>query len=136
MNENIFLYTLPQWFIFSALFVIVYGWVEKKKVFKLLGLSILIALALFATYVISKGYFAPRSFFTPNEMTDGQLTEGIPVEGQIMPAYLSFIISGLLAIPGMFFEIKNKKQARLFMVIAGLISLFGFFVIVGALKQM
>ncbi|MCG6188420.1 hypothetical protein [Maribellus maritimus] len=138
MHENVFLYTLPQWFIFSSVLVMVYGWVEKKKPFRIIGLIILIALALFSLYAIMKGYFDSHNFLTPdeviNEELDGELVEEIPFEGMILPAYWSFVISGITAIPALYFEIKNKKQSRLFIILAVVISLFGFFVIVDALK--
>lgn len=31
MNNEILLYTLPQWFIFAGIIASVYGWVEHKK---------------------------------------------------------------------------------------------------------
>lgn len=138
MNEGVFLYTLPQWFIFSSVLVMVYGWVEKKKPFRIIGLVILILLALFSVYAISKGFFDSHSYLTPdeiiNEEIEGELTEEIPFEGMIFPAYLTFLVSGVLAIPALYFEIKNKKPARVFIILAGLVSLFGFFIIVDALK--
>jgi hypothetical protein len=140
MGNNVFLYTLPQWFIFSSLLVIVYGWVEKKKPFRIIGLLIMIALGIFAVYAISKGYFLSSQFLTPeeiiNEEIDGELIDEIPFEGMLLPAYWSFVLSGVLAIPAVFLDWKDKKPNRLLMVIAGLVSLFGFFIIVGALKFM
>ncbi len=140
MNQNVFLYTLPQWFVFSSLLVIVYGWVEKKKPFKIIGIIILIALAIYALYAISQGYFDSYKYLTPeeivNEEIEGELIEEIPFEGMILPAYWSFIVSGILAIPALFFEIKNKKTARIFIILAGLVSLLGFFIIIDALKYM
>ena len=138
MNEGVFLYTLPQWFIFSAVLVMVYGWVEKKKPFRIIGLVILILLALFSLYAITKGFFDSHNYLTPdeiiNEEIEEELTEEIPFEGMIFPAYLTFLISGILAIPALYFEIKNKKPARFFIILAGLVSLLGFFIIVDALK--
>ena len=52
----------------------------------------------------------------------------------IFPAYVTFLVSGVLAIPALYFEIKNKKPARFFIILAGLVSLLGFFIIVDALK--
>lgn len=116
----------------------VYGWVEKKKPFRIIGLAILISLAIFSVFAIMKGYFDSHNFLTPeeviNEEIEGELTEEIPFEGMILPAYWTFIVSGVLAIPALFFEIKNKKTARLFIIIAGLVSLLGFFIIVDSLK--
>ncbi len=129
MNGNVFLYTVPQWFVFSALLATIYGWVEEKKAFSIIGLAIFIALSVFSFYTIAGGYLAPGSM--PANLSCGEATP----EKAILPAYLGFVATGLLAVPGLVLEIKNKKLARVFVVIAGLVSLFGFFVIVGALKS-
>ena len=138
MSQDVFLYTLPQWFIFSAITVIAYGWIENKKPFRLVGLFVLIALGLFALYAILKGYFIFSKYLTPEEMLseelDGELVENIPFSAKLLPAYWSFIVSAVLAIPALYFDWKNKKPTRLFMILAGLVSLYGFFVIVDALK--
>jgi hypothetical protein len=140
MNGNVFLYTLPQWFIFSSVIVMVYGWVENKKPFRIIGLLVLVALGLFAVYAITRGYFLSNQFLTPeeimNEELEGELIEEIPFEGKLFPAYLSFVLSGFLALPAIYFDWKNKKPTRLFTILAGLVALFGFFVIVGALKYL
>ena len=140
MNQDTFLYTLPQWFIFSAVIVIAYGWVEQKKVFRIIGSVVLILLGVFAVYAISAGYFAAGRFLTPDEMVSQQmeeeLTGEIPFQARLLPAYLSFIVSGILALPAIYFDWKEKKPTRLFIILAGLVSLFGFFIIAGALKYM
>ena len=140
MNQDTFLYTLPQWFIFSAVIVIAYGWVEQKKVFRIIGSVVLILLGVFAVYAISAGYFAAGRFLTPDEMVsqqmDEELTGEIPFQARLLPAYLSFIVSGILALPAIYFDWKEKKPTRLFIILAGLVSLFGFFIIAGALKYM
>jgi len=46
------------------------------------------------------------------------------------------VISAVLAIPAIIFDIKNKKSYPWFILSAGLLSLFGFFVIVGVLKYL
>ena len=79
MNEGVFLYTLPQWFIFSSVFVGFLGWWKRKMLFRFIGLVILILLALFSLYAISKGFFDSHSYLTPdeiiNEEIEGELTE-------------------------------------------------------------
>jgi hypothetical protein len=138
MNQDTILYTLPQWIIFSAIVVIAYGWVEQKKVFRIIGTVILILLGVFAAFAISAGYFAAGQFLTPDELVsqqmDEELTGEIPFQARLLPAYLSFIVSGILAFPAVYFDWKDKKPTRLFIILAGLVSLFGFFIIVGALK--
>ena len=139
MNETL-LYTLPQWFIFAAIFVAVYGWIEKKKAFRIIGASILILLGIFSLFVIFGDSLAAGEFLTPNEIASEELEEvivgEIPFQAKLLPAYLSFVLSAVLAIPAIVLDIKNKKGYQWFIILAGLVSLFGFFVIVGILKYL
>ncbi len=138
--NNTFLYTLPQWFIFAAIFVAVYGWVEDKKAFRIIGSSIFIALGIYSLYILSGDYLAAGSFLTPSEIANEELLdeviEEIPFEAKLLPAYISFLVSGVIALPAIYFDIRNKKIYRVFIVLAGLVSLFGFFIVVGALKSL
>lgn len=139
MNETL-LYTLPQWFIFAAIFVVVYGWMEDKKPFRIIGAAIFMLLGIFSLFVIFGDYLAAGKFLTPNEIASEELADGIvdevPFQVKLLPAYLSFIVSAILAIPAIIFDIKNKKVYRWFIISAGLVSLFGFFIIVGILKYL
>jgi hypothetical protein len=139
MNETL-LYTLPQWFIFAAIFVTVYGWVEQKKPFRIIGISIFILLGVFSLFVIFGDYLAAGKYLTPEEIANQQIYEDteeeMPFIGKLLPAYLSFIISAILAIPAIFLDVRNKKSYRWFAVIAGLVSLLGFFIIVGVIKYL
>lgn len=137
MNQDAFLYTLPQWFIFASLIVIAYGWIENNKIFRIIGSIGFILLGIFAVYAISRGYFLASEFLTPKEIISEELEEEfieeVPFMVQLLTAYRSFVVSAILAIPAIYFDWKNIKPTRLFIVLAGLVSLFGFFVIVGAL---
>lgn len=139
MDQNIFIYTVPQWIIFAAIACIGYGWVEKKKAFTYVGFGIMIVLALFALYAIIDGYFIYRNFLTPEEALDEELgediVEQIPTVAKMLPAYWLFIASGIITIPTIFLEWKNKKAARYLKVATCLIALGGFFIIVDALKN-
>ena len=139
MNDTL-LYTLPQWFIFAAVFVVVYGWMEEKKVFRIIGASILILLGIFSLFVIFGDSLAAGKFLTPNEIASEELADGIvdeiPFQAKLLPAYISFVLSAVLAIPAIILDIKNKKGYQWFIILAGLVSLFGFFVIVGILKYL
>ncbi len=140
MNQDVFIYTLPQWFVFSAIVGVVYGWIEKKKKFRLIGSGIFILLGVFALYTIYGGYFSANDFLTPNEMMsedlDEEIIEEIPFQALLLPAYWSFVLSGILAIPAFWFDWKDKKPNRLFIILTGLVALFGFFIIVGELKML
>jgi hypothetical protein len=139
MNET-FLYTLPQWFIFAAIFVAVYGWMEDKKTFRIIGASIFLILGIFSIYVISGDSLAAGKFLTPNEIASEELADGVvdevPFQAKLLPAYLSFVLAAVLAIPAIILDIKNKRGYRWFIISAGLVSLFGFFIIVGILKYL
>jgi len=139
MNDTI-LYTLPQWFIFAAVFVAVYGWIEKKKAFRVIGASIFVLLGIYSLFIIFGDYLAGGEFLTPGEIADQEFTddaiEEIPFQAKLLPAYLSFVVSAVLAIPAIFLDIKNKKSYQWFILLAGLVSLFGFFAIVGVLQYL
>ncbi|MFV0590636.1 MAG: hypothetical protein ACK5M7_04575 [Draconibacterium sp.] len=138
MNE-VFLYTFPQWIVFAALFVIIYGWVEGKKVFRLTGEGFLILLGIFALVVLLGDYLAAAHYLSPEEVAseelDGIITNEIPIEARLLPAYWSFLAAGILAIPTTILEWKNKKVARTLVVVTGLLALLGFFIVVGALRS-
>ncbi len=137
MNDT-FLYTLPQWFIFAAVFVVVYGWMEDKKAFRIIGASIFVALGIFSLFVIFGDSLAAGKFLTPNEIASEELADGIidevPFQAKLLPAYISFVLSAVLAIPAIVLDIKDKKRYQWFIISAGLVSLFGFFIVVGVLK--
>jgi len=139
MNDTI-LYTLPQWFIFAAIFVVVYGWMEDKKAFRIIGASILVLLGIFSLFVIFGDSLAAGEFLTPNEIASEELADGvvdeIPFQAKLLPAYISFVLSAVLAIPAIILDIKNKKSYLWIILSAGLVSLFGFFVIVGVLRYL
>lgn len=140
MNQDTFIYTLPQWFIFASIFVIAYGWVENKKVFRIIGALVLIFLGIFATWAIVKGYFSASNFLTPDELIredmEEELVEEMPFQAKLLPAYWSFIVSAILSLPAIWLDWKEIKPNRLFYILAGLVSLLGFFIIVGALKTL
>lgn len=138
MNE-VFLYTFPQWIVFAALFVTIYGWVESKKVFRITGEGIFILLGIFALVVLLGDHLAAAHYLSPEEVASEELdeiiTNEVPIQAMLLPAYWSFLIAGLLAIPTIIFEWKDKKIARTLTVITGLIALLGFFIVVGALRS-
>lgn len=133
-----FIYTVPQWFIFAAIIGMVYGWIEDKKTIRLIGAGVLVALGIFAIVVLSGDYFSAGKYLTQEELANQQLEESIPEEipfiARLFPAYLLFVISAILAIPTIIFDLRNKKGYVFWAIAAGLSALAGFFVIVGQLK--
>jgi hypothetical protein len=133
-----FLYTIPQWFVFAALFMIIYGWVEQKKAFRLIGISFFTLFGAFAMYVLLGDYLDAGDYLTPAEIAaeelDDEIINEIPIEAQILPAYLCFIASAILAIPSFILDWKDKKYSKLLIVLTALTALAGFFIIVGAVR--
>lgn len=138
--NNTFLYTLPQWFIFAAIFVISYGWIESKKSFRLIGISILILLGVYSLIILLGDSFAASKFLTFEEIAseelDEEIIDEIPFQAKLLPAYLSFVFSSVIAIIAFLLEIKDKKWRLYITIFAGLVSLFGFFIIVGAVRAL
>lgn len=139
MNDTL-LYTLPQWFIFAAVSVIAYGWIENKKPFRIIGAIILFLLGVFSLVVLLGDSFVANEFLTPEEIVreefDEEIIDEIPFQAKLFPAYLSFVIASVFAFPAIYLDIKNKKKYRWFFIAAGIIVLFGFFVIVGAVRSL
>lgn len=94
MNNEILLYTLPQWFIFAGIIASVYGWVEHKKTFRLLGPAIFFFLGVYALFALSGDYFSSYEYLTPEELVnedmEEDLTAGLPFQAMLFPAYLTF----------------------------------------------
>lgn len=140
MNQDILLYTLPQWFVFAAIIASVYGWVEHKKSFRLMGPAIFLLLGIFAALVLWSDLFSTYEFITPEEIikeeTEDNLDADIPFHAMLFPAYLAFFLSGLLAVPSFILEWKSRKGKNLLIILTALTALFGFFIIVGALRNL
>ncbi|SHF86297.1 hypothetical protein SAMN05444274_11110 [Mariniphaga anaerophila] len=140
MSQDTILYTIPQWFVFAAIIASVYGWVEHKKTFRLLGPVIFFFLGIFSLYSLLSGSFSAHDFLTPAEIISEEMEEetmeGIPFVARLLPAYIAFLTTGLLAIPAFLLELKDKKGKNLFIILTALAGLAGFFVIVGALKSL
>jgi len=138
MNVTL-LYTLPQWVIFSAIIVVVYGWIEDKKPFRIIGGALFVLLGIFSLYILANGTFAPSDTLSLPEIANNELGEDnmdvvLPI-AELFNAYLGFVIAALLAGISLFLDIRNKKKYRLFYILTGVVSLFGFFIIVGFLKN-
>jgi hypothetical protein len=140
MNHYMLFYTLPQWFVFAAIIASVYGWVEHKKIFRLLGPVIFFLLGLFATLTLFGDELSAYEFLTPEEIVreemEDELNTEVPFQAMLFPAYLFFVLSGLLAIPSFILEWRNLKGKNLLMILTALTGLLGFFMIVGALRSL
>lgn len=103
-------------------------------------MAVFIALGVVSLYIITGDFLVSANYLTPEEIANQEIyeetTEEIPFMGKLLPAYLTFIISGILAIPAIFLDIRNKKSYPWIAIITGLVSLLGFFIIVGVIKYL
>lgn len=138
--DNTFLYTFPQWIVFAAVFMVVYGWVEHKKNFRLIGISVFIILGIISLVVLLGDFLAPGNVLSPEEIAAEELNDeilnAVPLEAKLLPGYLSFIVSSLLAIPALILEWADNKRARLFIILTSVVALLGFFIIVGTIRSL
>ena len=139
MNDTL-LYTLPQWFIFAGIFVITYGWVENKKPFRIIGSALLVLLGVYSLFLLFGESFAASEFLSPEEIAseeiDDEIIDEIPFRAKLIPAYWSFVVAAFLALPAIILDIKDSGKYRVFIILAGLTCLFGFFIIIGAIKTL
>ena len=137
--KDTFLYTLPQWFIFAGVFVVVYGWIEDKKAFRMIGSALFILLGIYSLIILLGDSFAAENFLTPDEIANEELSEEIipeiPFQTLLLPAYICFLVSSVLAIPALIFETKNNRMYRYFIVASILVALLGFLIVVGVIKS-
>jgi hypothetical protein len=97
-------------------------------------------LGIYSAYILSGDYFAANKFLTPEEIMreelDDEILNEIPFQAKLLPAYWSFIVSSILILPSLILDLKHKKQYRLFIILSGITALFGFFIIVGAVRSL
>jgi hypothetical protein len=138
MISNFTIITVPQWAIFAAISVIIYGWVERKKVFGVVGSALIFVLGIFAAWVIFSGMLVPEGLFDTREAFDGEelFQPGeMPIEGRMLPFYWGMAINGVLGLSAAIAESLNKKYAKILKVMICLIALAIFFGILGVARM-
>jgi len=138
MISNFIIFTVPQWAIFAAVTVVIYGWVEQKKAFGLVGSGILIALSLFAGWAIYTGMLIPEGFFDTKDALDGEelfLPDELPMEGKMLPFYWGLIVNGFVALGAFSAEVTNKKPAKTLKILMSIIALLLFFGMIGVARM-
>ncbi len=138
MISNFTVITVPQWAIFAAITVVIYGWVEKKKAFGIVGSAIMITLALFAGWALYSGVLIPESLFDTTETMDGEqlfLPDELPVEGRMLPFYWALALNGIIALAAMMAEILDRRQTKILKMIMCIIGLLVFFGMIGVARM-
>jgi len=137
MISNFTVLTIPQWAIFAAITVMIYGWAEKKRAFGIVGSGLLVALGIFAAWAVAAGLMIPENMLEINEnLPKDELfsPDELPVEGRLLPFYWALMANGLVALAAMLTEIYRKKAANLLKIIAGAVAIVVFFLMMAVVK--
>jgi magnesium-transporting ATPase (P-type) len=137
MISNYTVLSIPQWAIFAGITVMIYGWLEKKKIFGIIGSGILVALGLFAAYALASGLMMPESMLDISaDLPKEELfnPDELPVEGRLIPFYWGLVFNGLFSLVALFAEVYDKRFTKPLKIITGLISVVLFFSMMAALN--
>ena len=134
MISNFTLLSIPQWAVFAAITIIIYGWTEGKRSFTQIGTAIFVLLGIYAAWVIYTGLLVPETLFDTAEELDGEILfnpDEIPIEGRMLPVYWGFVVNGVLALAAFITGMKESKASKVLKIIAIIFSLFLFFAMIG-----
>lgn len=137
MISNFTVLTVPQWAIFAGITVMIYGWIEKKRIFGIIGAAILVLLGLFAAWTIFTGLLIPESALDINENLPKEELfnpDELPVEGRLLPFYWLLAVNGLLALAAMLAEIWRKRFANVLKIVIGAVAILVFFLMMAAVR--
>ena len=139
MISNFTVLTIPQWAIFVGITVMIYGWTEKKMIFELIGLGILVLLGFFAAWVLISGLLIPQELLNQTDPLDETvelfLPDELPVEGRLLPFYWGLIGNGILSAATMVVEILKKRFVFILKITVGAISIALFFLMLAAIRS-
>jgi hypothetical protein len=137
MISNFTILTIPQWAVFAAITVMIYGWAEKKRAFGIVGSGILVALGVFAAWALAAGLMVPENMMEINEnLPKDELfsPDELPVEGRLLPFYWVLVINGLIALAAMLLEIFRKKAAMLLKILSAIVAIIVFFLMMAVVR--
>jgi len=137
MISNYTVLSVPQWLIFAAITVMIYGWLEKKKVFGIIGSGIFVSLGLFAAYALVSGLMIPENMLDiSKDLSTKELfnPDELPVEGRLIPFYWGLAFNGLLALVALLSEVYDKRYTKTLKIITASISIVLFFLMTAAVR--
>lgn len=138
MITNFTIITIPQWAIFAAITVIIYGWVEEKKAFGILGGALFALLGIFAGYALYAGLLIPEEWFNTAENFGGEELfdfDELPMEGRMLPLYWGMVANGAVGLAVMVAEWRNNHFTQHLKVVASVTGLVVFFAAIGITRM-
>jgi hypothetical protein len=109
--------SVPQYFVFGALALFIFGWVNKKDLYGLIAEIILVVVGVMSVLVILSGMI-------PSPKTPGINTEHIELVTKVL---LIFSIIALISIVSLTVRFFNKKPFKPLVVAIFVLSLIVFF---------
>lgn len=138
MISNYTVVTIPQWAIFAAITVIVYGWTEKKNIFIQIGMAIFVLLGIYSAWAVFTGIMVPGDFLNETDLVSGEdlFTPGeLPLEGKLIPVYWGFILTGCIAVTALVAGITGRKFTSVLRIICAVIAVLLFFMMMAIVRQ-
>ncbi len=97
--------TSSQWILFLAIGLIIFSWVEKKRLYQQLGQGTFVLLGLFALWIL-----LTDQIVLPAVVSD----QVVPVEAQALSYFSGLLISGFVAIVAFLLGQAKPRWARFF----------------------
>lgn len=110
--------TSSQWVLFLAIGLIIYSWIEKKKIIMQLGQGAFVLLGIFALWII----LGDRIIIP--EMTEEYV---VPVEAKALSYFSGLVVTGALGLVALIlgkFNLSWGKYANMILVPVGLALFF------------
>ncbi len=138
MISNYTVVTIPQWAIFCAITVIIYGWTEKKNIFIQIGMAIFILLGIYSAWAVYAGIMVPENFMNATDPVSGEelFSPGeLPLEGKLIPVYWGFILNGCTAGTALIAGITGRRFTTVLRIISAVFSVLLFFMMIAIVRR-
>jgi len=109
-----------QWILFVAIGLIIFSWVEKKRLYQQLGQGTFVLLALFALWIL-----LTDQIVVPAVLPD----QVVPVEARALSYFSGLAINGVVAVVAFFLGQGKPRWARFFNMALVAIGLVLFFMV-------
>lgn len=109
-----------QWILFVAIGLIIFSWVEKKRLYQQLGQGAFVLLALFALWIL-----LTDQIVVPAVLPD----QVVPVEARALSYFSGLAINGVVAVVAFFLGQVKPRWARFFNMALVAIGLVLFFMV-------
>lgn len=118
--------TSSQWLLFIAMSLIIYSWIERKKMIQQAGQLLFVILGIFALWVIFSG-----QIMVPKVSPDN----AAPVEARLLTYFSGLVFTAFLGLAGFVLGFVKARWVNALNLIVVPVSLFLFFMVYELMKQ-